>query len=420
MSFRAKKILRLLNRILRYSVFPLVLFAVIVFYLYSLRTTNIPVESEIDEYTTSEPVHTSSAVSEKEDNPLKNFIDGLTGDGETGEKTDQKDCKITILNVGQASCAIIESRGEYMIFDGGDRGTSSYVVAYCRQRGITSFKYLVASHYHADHIYGLIGILESGILVENVICPDYVTDTSAQKAFYERVPEEKRTIPYVLQTFSLGDVQAECISPVTEDYSDDNGYSVGFLFTCGDFSFLIDGDATQETEIDMLDEQLDIDADVLIVPHHGSTYSSSLDWLNKVSPETAIISCGENNSYYHPHEGTLERLKKCGVTALYRTDLNGTMTIVSDGETYSVEAEKEASEEEKWIPGNGEETDKVTSELWETDNSVIEPYYIGNSASKRFHRPSCKQLPKEDRRVLFSNRNDALQNSYLPCGACNP
>lgn len=330
-----------------------------------------------------------------------------------------QDFRLTILNVGQGSCAIIQDKNECLVFDGGDRDTASYVVSYIKSQGITNIKYVVASHYHSDHVYGLVGVMET-IEVKNIICPDYISSTACYQDFLSRVPESKRITPYVGEKFMIGDVQAQVICPVSEDYSDDNGYSIGMVFTYGNFKFLIDGDATDESENDMLEETEDIRADLLIVPHHGSTYSSSSSWLNAVKPTVAVISCGENNPYYHPHEGTLQRLQKCGVKDLYRTDLQGTITVTSDGDTFHVSTEKQADREELWKQGNGLAT-KEENSVWETtDDTILEDYYIGNTASKKFHRPDCIQLPIEGYQILLSTREEAMLQGYLPCGTCNP
>lgn len=329
--------------------------------------------------------------------------------------------RLTILDVGQGSCALIESNGLYMLFDGGDRETSSYVVSYLKSRGIERIDVMVASHYHSDHIYGLIGVLET-MDVDKVICPDYVSDTGAYKSFMQRVPYDKQIHPYAGQKFTMGDVCFTVICPVMDDYSDDNGYSVGMIGTYGNFRFLIDGDATQESEEDMLSGDVDLSADLLVVPHHGSTYSSCSDWLDAVSPQVAVISCGEGNEYYHPHLKTLERLRECGIKQLYRTDLNGAVTVTSDGVSFQVLTEKVVSEEELWQQGSGGKTDTgAIVDIWKTtDETVLENYYVGNINSKKFHRPDCTLLPAEDKQVLFESRDSALLEGYIPCGACNP
>lgn len=335
------------------------------------------------------------------------------------ENTDIVSFRLDILDVGNALCVILESNGEYLIYDGGDRETSSYVVSYLNDRGISSFKYLVASHYHADHVYGLIGVLEN-FDVEEILTPDYVSATGAYKTFLKYAPLEEHHHPYEGEQFQVGNVTLRTICPCDDAYSDDNGYSIGFVGTYGNFRFLIDGDATDESEKDMLIMEEDVSADLLIVPHHGSSYSSTEEWLRKVSPKVSVISCGANNPYYHPHGTVLNRLREVG-SELYRTDLNGSIQITSDGKTFSVITERTADEEELWQQGKGPENgDGVTSSVFVSSSDEEEEMYIGNIASKKFHRPTCELLPKESRQVIFYSRDDAIVDGYLPCGACEP
>ncbi len=426
------KIFRIFRKGLLYLLIPVVLVAAIYFYIHQLTHTDYANDEEIAR---AEEQRLTDERNEDEirqlSEPVKTFGETIQEDltqdtalediakpeeekpEELIEPQTSEPCKFTILDVGQASAFIAESNGEYMIFDGGDRDTSSFVVAYCKQHGIKRIKYMVASHYHADHVYGLIGILESGIAVDRVICPDYVSDAYAQSDFLSRVPDDIRVTPYPGQTLLIGEITARCICPVTDEYSDDNGYSVGFVLSYGGTKLLIDGDATSESEQDMLDEGIDVDADILIVPHHGSTYSSSEEWLKAVSPDIAIISCGKDNEYFHPHGAVLDRLKACGVLNLYRTDLNGTIEIFSDGEGFEIRKERTVTSEELWKPGEGDPS-TVQSD------SEKEAYYIANVFSKKFHRPDCKNVPSEDRQKLFTERNKALSEGYSPCGVCRP
>lgn len=338
----------------------------------------------------------------------------------SNDTTENPAFQMDILDVGNALCVVLESNGEYLIYDGGDRDTSSYVVSYLKQRNITTFKYLVASHYHADHIYGLLGVLEN-FDVQEVLTPDYVSATNAYKDFLKYVPLEEQYHPYVGEKFQVGNVTLRMISPCDDAYSDDNGYSLGFIGTYGNFQFLIDGDATEESEKDMLIMEEDLSADLLIVPHHGSSYSSTQDWLRAVSPKVSVISCGKNNSYYHPHGTVLNRIKELG-SDLYRTDLNGTIQVVSDGSTFSVITERNATENELWKQGEGPENGEgITSSVFvATSDTEQEDTYIGNIASKKFHRTSCELLPEENRRIVFYSRDDALVEGYMPCGVCKP
>jgi len=407
-----KRILRFLKCIF----IPLFVIGVLLFYIVSLQNTT---------YENSEKL--GSTLEDTVASSVQQTVDTVVAETpfvtlQSGG-TEKPSFQMTVLDVGQASCTLFESNGEYMVFDGGDKETSSKVVAVCKEKGITHIKYLVASHFHSDHVYGIVGLIKAGITFDYLVVPDYETDSYAKTALMQLVDGSKVLVPYVGQQFLIGDIKATCICPVTEEYSDDNGYSVGFIFLYDGIKILLNGDATQESEVDMLSEEVDVAADILIVPHHGSTYSSSREWLSEVKPSAAIVSCGKDNEYFHPHEGVLQRLSEAGLEkeSLYRTDLQGDIVVSVLNGVYQIVPEKEVTQELLWVPGKGKEkVEGAYSDIWDAKTDVVESYYIGNKYSKKFHRPSCNQLPREDRRVLISDRETALQGGYMPCGNCGP
>ena len=144
---------------------------------------------------------------------------------------------------------------------------------------------------------------------------------------------------------------------------------------------------------------------MLQVGHHGSSTSTSYLFLNAVLPEMGIISCGVNNKYGHPHEETLSILRDAGVD-VYRTDLQGTITIGSDGQNYTVGTEHFAAD----------------SALNPTDpaaSSTAQQAYIGNVNSKKFHLPTCPNLPAEKNQVLFSSYEEAVEAAIRPVPAAS-
>mgnify|MGYP002244736485 FL=1 len=145
-------------------------------------------------------------------------------------------------------------------------------------------------------------------------------------------------------------------------------------------------------------------ADVLQVGHHGSSTSTGYAFLNAVLPKMGIISCGVNNKYGHPHEETLSILRDAGVD-VYRTDLLGTITIGSDGQNYTVGTEHFAADAEL------NPTDPAAA-------STVQQAYIGNVNSKKFHLPTCPNLPAEKNQILFSSYQEAVEAGYTPCSSC--
>ena len=138
--------------------------------------------------------------------------------------------------------------------------------------------------------------------------------------------------------------------------------------------------------------------------HHGSSTSTSYIFLNAVLPKMGIISCGVNNKYGHPHEETLSILRDAGVD-VYRTDLLGAIVIGSDGQNYTIRTEKTATDAEL------NPTDPAAA-------STAQQGYIGNVNSKKFHLPSCANLPAEKNQILFSSYEEAIAAGYSPCSSC--
>lgn len=240
---------------------------------------------------------------------------------------------VDFLDVGQGLSVLVHSDGHYLLYDGGDRTASSFVVAYLKKQGVESLDYLIASHYDADHLNGLVGALNV-FPVTSILAPDYETDTKIYQSFCRTIQEKGNTVvhPEPGTTYQLGDAQFTVLAPSSDSYGDENDYSVVIRLTYGGSSFLITGDAGEKSEWEMLESGLTLQSDVLCLGHHGSSTASSAPFLNAVKPSYAVISCGSGNSYGHPHKETLDRLKALG-PGLFRTDLQGTLRAVTDGET---------------------------------------------------------------------------------------
>ena len=172
--------------------------------------------------------------------------------------------------------------------------------------------------------------------------------------------------------------------------------------TYGETSFLLTGDAERGAEQDILEAGYDISATVLKVGHHGSDTSTTYPFLYEIMPDYAVISCGRNNTYGHPHDNLLSRLRDADVTLL-RTDMQGTIVCTSDGTAVSFTTER----------NTGVQTNPTT-------HPVTEDYYIGNINSLRFHRQTCSSLPAERNRVILGTREEALGGRFEPCGICKP
>lgn len=241
--------------------------------------------------------------------------------------------KVTFIDVGQADSILIQNDNENMLIDAGNNEDGDKLVDYFTSLNIDNFKYVVGTHPHEDHIGGLDNIINN-FNIDYIYMPDVVTTTSTFESVIDSIDNKnmKITIPQIGDNITLGSACIEIIYTGT-DSSDLNNTSIVLKLTYGNTSFLFTGDATSEVEKQIVNK--DIKADVLKVGHHGSKYSSTLDFLEAVDPKYAVISVGLGNSYGHPADTTINNLNKLGIN-IYRTDELGTIVITSDGNNIEV------------------------------------------------------------------------------------
>lgn len=237
---------------------------------------------------------------------------------------------VHFLDVGQGLSVLVESEGQTLLYDGGPRSASSFVVSYLQERQISEIDYLISSHYDEDHVSGLIGCLNA-FDVANVIGADYVHDSSLYDSFMDGVAAQGLTVqhPAVGTEYEFGSGKFTILSPQNIS-KESNANSVAIRLTNGENSFIFTGDADYNSEADMVSSGIDLSCDVLSVGHHGSATSTSWDFLQATVPEYAVISCGAGNSYGHPHKDTMDKLADMGIQ-VFRTDEQGTVIAVSDG-----------------------------------------------------------------------------------------
>ncbi|MDO4460065.1 MAG: ComEC/Rec2 family competence protein, partial [Clostridia bacterium] len=291
---------------------------------------------------------------------------------------------VTMLDVGQGLSVLFESDGEYMLYDGGGRNSSSYVVAYLKQHGITELDYLVASHYDEDHIAGLVGVLNT-TEVDTVINPDYVNDTKIYSSFVSKREQSKAEVIYpgIGDSFTFGDSDITVISPENYDCEDKNSASVVLRIRCGDFSCIITGDAEEDAETSMVYSDYDIDCDLYIVGHHGSSSSSSGDFVRAMSPAYSFISVGKDNSYGHPTERTLNTLSAYN-SEIYRTDESGEITLTyRDGNTEIF------TQKQGYFTGGGTSAESSSEAVPEPVKQAVSAQYVLKINTKKFHYPDC-------------------------------
>lgn len=257
----------------------------------------------------------------------------------------QKDFAVHFIDVGQGDCTLVECGGKYLLIDAGENGHETQVLNYLRSLKVDKLDYVIATHQHSDHIGGLPDVLEE-FSVDNIIMPRLTkaqTPTnSTYKAFLNAVKASGAKVISAKPglVYALADSQFEILGPVTDDAEDINNMSAMTKITFGGTSFLITGDAETEEELEILDNGADLDCDVLRAGHHGSYTSSCKDFLNAVTPEICVVSCGEGNDYGHPHDAALKRIKK-HTDEIYRTDICGSIVMTSDGENIDISYESQ-------------------------------------------------------------------------------
>jgi competence protein ComEC len=247
------------------------------------------------------------------------------------------------IDVGQADCALLECEGEYILIDGGNAEDSSLVVSYLQKQGVEELKAVICSHAHEDHVGGLPGVL-AVYPTDAVYAPTrtYSSNCFDDFVYYTDQQGLSITIPEVGDTISFGGATAHVLGPVKQ-YADPNNTSIVLKITYGATSFLFTGDMETSAETDLLDSGTDVQADVLKVGHHGSSTSTGYRFLREVAPKYAIISCGTGNSYGHPHDAPLSRLRDAEVS-VYRTDKMGHIIAVSDGTTITFSWQKTSAQ----------------------------------------------------------------------------
>lgn len=248
--------------------------------------------------------------------------------------------KVHFIDVGQGDSILIQQGSESMLVDAGPNAESTAVDNYIASMGITRLTYVVGTHPHEDHIGGLDYVINS-FSIGKIYMPKASANTKTFEDVLNAISRKgmKVTAPVPGDSFKLGDAVVEILAPNSSSYDSLNNYSIVLKVTYGSTSFLLEGDAQSLSESQMISKGFDLKADVLKVGHHGSSSSTSKAFLSRVDPEYAVISVGAGNTYGHPTEQTLGRLKGIGAK-VYRTDESGTITATSDGKTITFKTTK--------------------------------------------------------------------------------
>lgn len=241
--------------------------------------------------------------------------------------------EVYFLDVGQADSILISNKDHHILIDAGNNEDGPLLVNYIKELGISKFDLVVGTHPHEDHIGGLDNIIDN-FDIDNIYLPDVITTTKTFEEVIDSISNKNLeiTIPKINDTLSLGDITIEVISS-NSNQDNLNDSSLVLKLTYGSNSFLFTGDISSEVEKAIIDKNIDVD--VLKVSHHGSSSSTSTNFLKKVTPSHAIISVAKKNTYNHPSISTINRIKEY-TNNLYITSELGTIKVTSNGKDINV------------------------------------------------------------------------------------
>lgn len=240
--------------------------------------------------------------------------------------------EVSIIDVGQGDSVLIKTPGEkYVLVDAASRNGKDKLFNYLKSKNINKFDAVVGTHPHEDHIGNLDDVINE-YKVDKVYLPKATSTTKTFENLMDAIKRKslKITTAKAGVDFEIDGVKFSFLAPNSESYDETNDYSGVIRVSYGSTSFLLMGDAEKKSEGEILSKGYDIKADVIKLGHHGSYSSSGANFIKKVNPKYAVVSCGKGNDYGHPHRETLELMKKLSID-VYRTDLMGTISFVSNG-----------------------------------------------------------------------------------------
>lgn len=250
--------------------------------------------------------------------------------------------EVSYLDVGQGDAAYIKVNDMDILIDAGSKSDVDKLMKQLEEKNIDDFEIVVSTHPHEDHIGGMTKVLQT-YKVESFYMPKVEHSTKVFENMIKEVEKQGLKVKVLKEGINIDIGEGallETFSPTQDTYSNLNNYSPIMKLTFGNTSFLFTGDAEKDVEAEVLSKYKDkLDSDVIKFGHHGSSTSSSQSFIEAVSPDYGIISCGVDNSYGHPHKEILKLIQDMNIEA-YRTDTQGQITVISDGNNIEIKTEK--------------------------------------------------------------------------------
>lgn len=353
----------------------------------------------------------------------------------TPEKTEAEVdvMRLHFIDVGQGDCIFVDYGEKEALIDCGEWEYSDKVIQYITPYVDEALDLVIATHPDSDHIGGMMYIFDS-FQVDCLIDSGAYKDTITYENYMNAVSNEPEC-EIVLDDdliWEMGEQAYIRIIETGDSDSDVNEISVVSEVVYGEISVLLTGDMGSKTERKNLGKFSEVT--VLKAGHHGSSKSTSEEFLSITKPDYVILSAGKDNSYGHPHTETLKRLSKIGSIA-YCTMDNGTIVMETDGKTLSFTSEGSITVTEPYGDSTystgssvnfGNEVNSGDMSNYEASEGAAKgdfgSYYVGNKNSKRFHYSYCNSVKRmsDKNKIAFDSRNEAIGEGYKPCGNCNP
>ena len=301
--------------------------------------------------------------------------------------------QVTYINVGQGDSTLIQNNNQTVLIDAGHGdGYENASLNYLKEHSINTLDALILTHCDADHINDAKNIIYQ-LNVKKIYMSSRTSSSYTYMKLLNTIKEKKKkiTVPKVGDTFQVGVGSIEFIG-VGEGAQNNNDSSLCMRYDDGYHRFVFTGDAAESMEKKLNKVQ----CDVFQAGHHGSAYSNSDNLLSRMKASYVVVSCGKDNMYGHPHKEALQRFSRYNMV-VYRTDELGTIRCVS---------------KKNKLTFNGKE------EITTTQTTQ----YIGSKNTKKYHKEDCQYVKtiSDKNKVYFGSSQEAQNEGYIPCKACNP
>lgn len=347
----------------------------------------------------------NNKVSSEQSNPSETTNIGKENNQEDTEETveteniiETTDAEIHFINTGNSDAILIKQGSLSALIDGGDNDDEGKVVSYLKQQGVTELEYVFATHPHADHIGGLDAVVDK-IPVKNIYVSNGDANTKTYSDFINSMANKglNPSVPLLNSEFKLGTSTFKVLSVANE--SEQNNNSLVLLYTNGEDKVLLMGDA--ESEIESRTNVSGVD--LLKVGHHGSHSSSNSSFIDKVNPEYAVITVGENNKYGHPHQETMDTLESRTIE-VHRNDECGHIVFKSSGNGLTVDCKVGS-----YDAGESEEKEESNT----SSNSSEDKEDVGVV-------PTPEPEPEVEKKMVWLSATGDKAHSIPNCGRMNP